>query len=88
MRFFSWIWSFSGGRQPLQNNNNPQSTTTDVGESEEIDWDEEIYHKFLYEDLEDKDDEEDDDFVYSNISNVENDEPDFLDLSHEENGAP
>ncbi|CAB4394167.1 unnamed protein product [Rhizophagus irregularis] len=84
MRFVSWIWSFSGGRQPLQSNNNQQSATTDIGEPEEIDWDEEIYHKFLYEDLEDKDDEDDDDFVYSNLSNVENDEPDS-DLGHEEN---
>jgi len=82
MRFFNWIWSFYSGRQPVQNNNQ-QSTTTDIGESEEVDWDEEIYHKFLYDDLEDQDDEEDEDFVYNSLSGAENDDSD-LDLGHEE----
>jgi hypothetical protein len=84
VRFFNWIWSFSGGRQPVQNNNNQQSTTTDVGESEEVDWDEEIYHKFLHEDLEDQDEDEDEDFVYNSLSSPENDDSD-LDVGHEEN---
>ncbi|CAG8602552.1 3844_t:CDS:2 [Funneliformis caledonium] len=80
MRFVNWIWSFYGGRQIVQNN---QSITNEAGELDEIDWDEEIYHKFLYEDLEDKDEEEDDDYVYNSSSGAEHDESD-LDSGHEE----
>ena len=83
MRFFNWIWSFYGGRQPVQNNNHQSTTINEVGESEEIDWDEEMYYKFLHGDLEDQDDEDDDDYAYNSLSSAEHDDSDS-DSDHEE----
>ncbi|CAG8499299.1 4932_t:CDS:2 [Cetraspora pellucida] len=58
MRVISWFKSFCNGRQPAPNNT-PQYNNNIDG-VDDIDRDEEIYHRFLYEEFDERDDEDDD----------------------------
>ncbi|CAG8456894.1 16669_t:CDS:2, partial [Acaulospora colombiana] len=88
MRIFYWLRSlFYSGSQPVSNNGGvtPQNDGNNEG-IDEIDLDEEIYQKFLREDLDDRDDEEDDDFTWTSTSSqiVNEDSCEDNDSEHEE----
>ncbi|CAG8684823.1 21830_t:CDS:2 [Gigaspora margarita] len=58
IRIINWFKSFCNGRQPTSNNT-PQYNNNMDG-ADDIDWDEEIYQRFLFEELDERDDEDDD----------------------------
>ncbi|CAG8477290.1 29377_t:CDS:2 [Racocetra persica] len=58
MRIINWFKSFYNGRQPAPNST-PQYNSSIDG-VDDIDWDEEIYQRFLFEEFDERDDEDDD----------------------------
>ncbi|CAG8489593.1 8405_t:CDS:2 [Racocetra fulgida] len=58
MRVINWFKSFCNGRQPAPNSA-PQYNSSIDG-VDDIDWDEEIYQRFLFEEFDERDDEDDD----------------------------
>ncbi|CAG8757802.1 12895_t:CDS:2, partial [Acaulospora morrowiae] len=77
LRVFYWLRSlFYTGNQPVSNNISATSQNDNNNDLvEDIDFDEEIYQRFLREDLDDRDDEEDDDFTWNSTSSqVANDD--------------